>query len=252
MFAGVYRNDFLCEPAVAAMLAGELGINSDARSPDDKRTFVFDVFNGALGFLNACHVAVQMIRVGKHKNVMVVASEIENNAALQPERLLGIKEIGSAVILDEATDGRSGFGNFVFRYDTRHMNAFVSHAGQDPQVGRACLYFEKDPDIETHYLQCIPEAVAELLAIEGLGLGRITAMFPPQMSPSFVSALSEQMGVPRAKFVDLADDGKDLYTSSAAYALRHALEQKRVGPGDVGLIIGVGSGVQVGCAIYYF
>ena len=252
MFAGVYRNDFLCEPAVAALLAGELGINADARSPDDKRTFVFDVFNGALGFLNACHVAVQMIRVGKHKNVMVVASEIENNAALRPERLLGIKEIGSAIILEEATDGRSGFGNFVFRYDTRHMNAFVSHAGQDPQVGRACLYFEKDPDIATHYLQCIPDAVAELLAVEGLGLGRITAVFPPQMSPSFVPALSERMGVPRARFVDLADDGKDLYTSSAAYALRHALEQKRVGPGDVGLIIGVGSGVQVGCAVYYF
>jgi 3-oxoacyl-[acyl-carrier-protein] synthase III len=92
MFAGVYRNDFLCEPAVAALLAGELGINSDTRSPDDKRTFVFDVFNGALGFLNACHVAVQMIRVGKHKNVMVVASEIENNTVVQPDRLLGIKE----------------------------------------------------------------------------------------------------------------------------------------------------------------
>ena len=53
-------------------------------------------------------------------------------------------------------------------------------------------------------------------------------------------------------FIFQADDGKDLYTSSAAYALRHALERKRVGPGDVGLIMGVGSGVQVGCAIYYF
>ena len=44
----------------------------------------------------------------------------------------------------------------------------------------------------------------------------------------------------------------DLFTSSLPYALEHVREQHLVEPGDIGLIINAGSGIQVGCAIYYF
>ena len=37
--AGIYRDDFICEPAIAALVAGELGINDDIESPDDPKTF---------------------------------------------------------------------------------------------------------------------------------------------------------------------------------------------------------------------
>jgi hypothetical protein len=43
----------------------------------------------------------------------------------------------------------------------------------------------------------------------------------------------------------------DLFTSSLPYALEHVREQHLVEPGDIGLIINAGSGIQVGCAIYY-
>jgi 3-oxoacyl-[acyl-carrier-protein] synthase III len=36
------------------------------------------------------------------------------------------------------------------------------------------------------------------------------------------------------------------------YALDHALRHQLVSPGDIGLIVSVGSGVQVGCATYRF
>jgi 3-oxoacyl-[acyl-carrier-protein] synthase III len=37
-----------------------------------------------------------------------------------------------------------------------------------------------------------------------------------------------------------------------AYGLQHAWRHKLVRAGDVGLIVSVGSGVQVGCATYRF
>ena len=37
LYAGVYRDDFIAEPAIAALVAGELGINDDIESPDDQR-----------------------------------------------------------------------------------------------------------------------------------------------------------------------------------------------------------------------
>jgi 3-oxoacyl-[acyl-carrier-protein] synthase III len=58
------------------------------------------------------------------------------------------------------------------------------------------------------------------------------------------------MDISRDKFVDVAR--KDLFTSSLPYALEHIREQNLVEPGDIGLIIAIGSGIQVGCCIYHF
>ena len=60
------------------------------------------------------------------------------------------------------------------------------------------------------------------------------------------------MNVSREKFVDIAYDGKDFFTSSLPCALQYAREQQLVKAGDIGLIINVGTGIQIGCAVYYF
>jgi 3-oxoacyl-[acyl-carrier-protein] synthase III len=250
IYAGVYRTDFICEPAIASLLAGDLDINAVLDSPEDKKTFAFDIFNGALGVLNACHVAIQMIRAKKFRTAMIVASEVENNAESSPESLLGLQETGSAFILAEDAGGRVGFGNFLFRYFTQHLDAFRSQlAWKD---GKAFLDFHKSPDLDAWDLEAIPPVVDELLSLEELNISQIKMIFPPQISPAFIGTLSQKMGIAEDKFINTVSDGKNLYTSSLAYALRYAREHNLVTSGDIGLIIGVGSGVQVGCVLYYF
>ncbi len=250
--AGVHRDDFVCEPAIAAMVAGALHCNDaiTVKSKGEKKTFAFDVFNGAVGFLNACYTAACMIKAQKFKTVMVVASEIENNAETRPDALLGINETGSAVIMDESEDDRTGFGRFLFRYFTDHIDAFRSRIGQEN--GTNFLSFTKDPEIENYYLDCIPKAVRELLTAEGLEMSQIKAVFPPQISPMFVDGLRQRISGIKDKIIDIADNGKDYFTSSAAYALQVARDRNLVQAGDIGLIINVGTGIQVGCATYYF
>ena len=247
--AGVHRNDFVVEPAIAAMIAGRLGING-TKGEDSRHTFAFDVFNGAIGSLNACHTAVSMIKAGKFHTAMVVASEIENNADTMPDRLLGICETGSAMIIDEDVEGDTGFGAFHFDYHTHYIDAYSSHVGQDS--GSNYLSFDKDPEIENYYLQAIPRVVAELLKRENLNFSQIKAIFPPQISKNFIGCLSRQLNVIHDKFVDIVTDGKDLFTSSMACAFGAARDSARVKTGDVGLVISVGTGIQVGCATYYF
>ena len=250
IYAGVYRDDFICEPAIASLVAGSLKMNDAPESQEDKKTLAFDTFNGALGFLNACYVATRMIAAGKAKKAMVVASEIENNAKTRPTELLGIMETGSAVILDESTNSKTGFGNFVFKYFPDYIEALTCYTMQ--QVGKTWIHCERDANLETYYLQCIRDAVHELLSIEQLDISQINVIFPPQISSQFVANLSDEMNLSRDKFVDIAHAGHDLYTSSLAYALQHVREQDLVRGGDIGLIINVGSGIQVGCATYYF
>jgi amino acid adenylation domain-containing protein len=250
IFAGVYRDDFISEPAIAAMVAGELRINDTIASQQDKKTFAFDIINGELGFLNACQVAAGMIAAKKVNHAMVVASEIENNKETFPTELRGIQETGSAVILDASADGETGFGNFVFKYSPEHIEAISAYA--TIRNGKTGMHFEKAPELETYYLQCIRDAVNELLRVEQLDINQIKVILPPQISTAFITALSNTMNVSRDKFVDIPHEDGDLFTSSLAYTLQYAREQHRVNPGDIGLIISVGAGIQVGCATYYF
>jgi 3-oxoacyl-[acyl-carrier-protein] synthase III len=248
IYAGVYRDDFLCEPALASMVEGKLMMNDAIESQQDKKTFAFDVFNGAVGFLNACQAAIGMIQAKKMKSAMVVTAEIENNAETLPAELRGIQETGSAVILDASADGSTGFGNFVFKYFPDYVETFKAYTLQ--RSSKTTMHFDEDPDIETYYQECISAAVCELLSIEKLDLAQIKVILPPQISAQFITSLSAKMNISRDKFVDVAR--KDLFTSSLPYALEQIREQDLVKPGDIGLIITVGSGIQVGCATYYF
>ncbi len=249
IYAGVYRDDFLCEPAVAALVDGMLGINDDIETQQDKKTFALDMLNGALGTLSACYTAIGMMQANKIKNALIVTSEIENNREKSPHELAGIEETGSALLLDESPDGKTGFGNFVFKSFTDYMNAFGARS--IIRNGKTIMHFERDPKLERYYIQCIQETIQDLLELEQLTMEQITVILPPQISSDFITELSSKLEIARDRLVD-AHTQNDLFTSSLPYALEHAQTQHMVKSGDIGLIINVGSGIQVGCASYYF
>ena len=248
IYSGVYRDDFISEPAIAALVAGELGVNDDIESPDGPKTFAFDVLNGAVGFLNACHVGVQMIGAGRAEHVMVVASEIENNSVDSGHPLYGLSETGSALILGRA-GGTDGFGQFVFHHHPEFDEALTTYFQH--RDGQSWLQIDRDPNLATHYLDCIPAAVEELLKLEELDSSEIAAVFPPYLCDADRTELAARLNIPSSRFVDLATES-DPFSSCLPYGLQHAWRHKLVRSGDIGLILSVGSGIQVGCAIYRF
>jgi len=250
VYAGVYRNHFLSEPAVASLVAGDLGINDSIESQTDKKTFAFDLVNGGLGVLNACQEAMRLLQSGRHRTAMVIAAEVENNAEVMPHALRGVRETASGVILDVAPDGRSGFGQFVFKYAPEHLDALTASSGHE--AGKHVLRFAQDARLDDYYLDLIPGAVAELLESENLELDRIRAILPPQISAEFIARLGERLGVDSRRMVDAVGQGADLFTSSLHHAFDQLGQRRLVAPGDIGLIISVGSGIQVGCATYCF
>jgi 3-oxoacyl-[acyl-carrier-protein] synthase III len=250
IYTGVYRSDYLMEPAYASLLAGELNMNATISEPGDKKTLAFDIFNSSVGFLNACYVAQQMIANGNCNTAMIVASESENNAGSFSDKLVGICETASALILDSHLSSDKGFSRFLFSYHGKSLTAYTS----DYMTGAANPYLHvvKDNDLDTMYIDCILPAVQELLHNEGVELSSFDKIFPPQISSGFIKRLSEKLNLPMERFIDVAGEGPDLFSSSLAYAFEHAVKNGLVKPGDTGLMIAVGSGIQVGCAIYYF
>jgi 3-oxoacyl-[acyl-carrier-protein] synthase III len=249
IYTGVYRDEFLSEPALAALVAGEVGMNDSLESTTGQRTFAFDVINGALGFLNAVFVASQMIQSRRFGRAMIVAAEVENNSEVRPELRRGIKEAGSAIILDSSPDG-SGFESFFFTQQTEYLDELQTLSTHDNRG--TFLSIKQDLLLEDHYLDCVNEAIGSYLMAEGLSLTDINVIIPPQISASFITRLSAALGEARRKFIDVTDLEGDLFSSSVPYALQAACQSGHVRPGDLALIVGVGSGIQVGCALYRF
>jgi len=249
IYCGVYRTDYLLEPAYAALLAGKLGLN-DTIDAEEKRTFAFDVFNGSAGFLHACCTAEQMLATGKCNHAMIVAAETENNLGPDDPGRLGLCEMGSAVVLEKASSPAQGFSRYLFRYDPDSIGAYSScYAPEDDQPR---LHVMKDPALAQHYIQTVCDTVGEIMEREGASLNDVDIIFPPQISPDFIARLSAALELPLEKFVDIAQSGQDMFTSSLPAALEYALEKGLAKPGDLGLLIAVGSGVQAACAVYHF
>lgn len=251
MFSGLTRTGAVCEPALATMITGALEMNDDVQSQTDKKTLAFDVYNGSLAFLNACQVGTQMVQAGRFRNAMVVASEVEQNRDTMPEVTLGLHVGASAAILAHGDDPDAGFGKFEFAYYPEHFEARFAHGNYVD--GKACLQLELDPNLHELYLRCVKEPVDKLLKRERLDISQIDLLLPPQFSTEFNLKLAGLLGIAQEKVVDLkATPDDDLFGSALPYSMQHAQENGLCKPGNIGLIVNVGSGLQVGCATYYF
>ena len=246
--AGVYRDDYIGEPPIAAFIAGGLGVTQELSSADDPKTLAFDLLNGGVGFLDACHAAIQMIDAGKTEHAMIVASEIENNSIDSGRQRYGLHETGSAVILSRG-DGRKGFGRFVFHHYGEHCDALSTYTKYEN--GETWLQIDRATDVTALYLKYIPAAVDELLASEPLDRSSITVVLAPFLSTADRNLLADCLGIPAERIADVPSNG-DLFTSNIPCWFDYLQNEHLVQAGDVGLIITAGSGIQIGCATYYF
>jgi 3-oxoacyl-[acyl-carrier-protein] synthase III len=246
IYAGVYRSGYEVEPAAAAQLVGRLEHGKKTAG----NPLAFDILNGAVGFLNACWVAGQLIRGRTARRAIVVAAEAGDagGAAGDPLRL---RDVGSAVLLERAEEGADGFGSYSFRSFPEHLDAYVVD-------GRLCnnrveMVATIDPRLHDYYLAHSCQVVEAMLTREGLDRSRIAVVVPPQFSAEFNRQLADRLSISHQCFMTI-DDGQegDLYSSAFAFAWQRALDGFTAKSGDVALIISVAAGIQVGCALYHF
>ena len=81
---------------------------------------------------------------------------------------------------------------------------------------------------------------------------QIAVVLPPLVSGAFVERLSGRLGIPHNRLVHPRPGSGDFSTSSLAVGLDAIRKQRGPRPDEVGILIGVGSGIQAGCATYYF
>jgi len=242
---GVYRTDFLSEPALAAIAAGELRINHDDENLGAHRTFAFDLTNGGAGTLTGCFLAGNLIQAKKFSRALLLASEIENNAEAWPEQQLGLCQTASALLLeDSGTD--TGFVSFGFRTFPEDLEAAVSYTVCHGD--HVAVLHQRDPALDERYCQCIRATVEDFLREQGISADAIRLVLPSQRSPKFVELLAGALRWPAERFVSLG--AGDYFTSSLGYGFARMQQEYQLAAGDLVLLVEVGAGIQVACALY--
>lgn len=248
--ACTYRSEFLMEPAVAALVAGELRLNDDREPQDPHKTLALDVTNGEVGFLKAVLLATEHVRAGLGRHVMVVAGEVENNAERRPRHLLGIRGSAAAVMLRES-ERDAGFLGFGF-YDRPGLSrAREVHGGWHDGGRTVCLTCCDQGDVAEIFLESLLEGVRRFLDSQGTSLADIRWFVPSQHGRAFLDRFAAGLGIDPARVVDLhADTLGNPQSTSFPLAFSAGLRSGTFRPGDLVLLAQVCAGVQVGCGLY--
>ncbi|WP_417730545.1 3-oxoacyl-[acyl-carrier-protein] synthase III C-terminal domain-containing protein [Rosistilla oblonga] len=244
--ACTYRTEFIMEPAIAALLAGRMEINFDREPEAADKTFAFDVINGEVGMMKSLFLASEFIRAGRGKKVMVVGSEVDNNAADRPDQSIDVSPMASALIVQESVDATSGFLSFHFQDFTQYKDLRKAE-GYWNQQGQACMNCTDHPEaLHAAYLECIETTVANFLKANELSLDEIARIVPSPISSVFVADVAARLQFPAEKTLDISDANGSLMSSAIPVGVKNL----DAAPGEMVLFISVSPGIQIGCALY--
>lgn len=245
--SGVYRDDFLSEPAIAAIIAGELKMNSDRPHQGERQTLALDLLDSGRGVLTACSVVASMIGGGKISRGLVTASEVENNPLEEDQR--GIAELGSALALQRTDDPQVGFGEFQFSSYPEYASKLT--ASTRLRAGGLSLVIERADDLDQILVHCVADAVARFCKSSNREVASYQRILLSLSSTIDRSRLASTLGVATDQ-VYLPDDsaalGKDMFTSGIAALwneLAHGAES-----GERWLLVSAGAGIEVACVDY--
>ena len=142
---GVYRDDNLVEPAMAALIQGDIGMGLDfTKYPGEPPVVSFDLMNGACGLLNAVQVADSFLRAGGVRHVLIVSSDAHPGD--RADDAYPYATLGGAVLLSQGEGDEQGFGSLSVR---------ASQAGATPGVtgyvplghgARVQIRVDREPD----------------------------------------------------------------------------------------------------------
>lgn len=249
---GVYRDKNMVEPAMAALIQKEIGINLDfLRYPSPKTTFSFDLMNGACGILNGVQTAEALLQTGSAEFVLIVSSDAHPSG--KPVPSFPYIPVGAAMLLTRSENGGGGFGPVQSKSS---LNEFVGLRGvleinTGRTDGRERISLESHPEYEPMLLVFAESCVREYVMAQGIDLSR-TLLVTSQAPARLGSVLASNLGMSEGAFVSLSDLGGTPHTSSLTLGYAKACAEGLISQYEQILFVAAGAGLSCSCAVYQF
>ena len=176
---GIYREDSMGEPALAALIQEDISANLGHPPVGGHGTFSFDLANGVCGVISAIQIATGFLESRAIAHGLVVASDVRpyprghRDGPFQPT--------GGAMLLGW-DDDIAGFTDFHIETFPEYGELFVSglrwrernrHNGTSRAVGRNQLVIDEEPGYQARCADCAVEATRHFLDRLGMSIDEI-------------------------------------------------------------------------------
>jgi 3-oxoacyl-[acyl-carrier-protein] synthase-3 len=246
---GIYRDENMLEPAMAAFAQKGLGIKPDyIKSQPFNAAFSLDMMNSACGIINAIQTADAMFKSRQIKYALIVSGDAHpSNKDLES---FPYATVGAAMLLEYAEDEK-GFQNFSFKHSptTEHsvrgyldFNNLAEPAKERLTVDMPAQYKEK-------LLEFACDSAEEYLTANNLDRQTVK-LITPQAEAGFGHKIAQSVNVKDDAILDLYKEYGDAHSSALTMAYHLGAEKGLYNSNDNVLFVAAGAGLTSACATY--
>jgi 3-oxoacyl-[acyl-carrier-protein] synthase III len=254
--AGVYREDNMGEPALAALIQEDIGANRGQPPTAGHGTFSFDLMNGTCGVISAIQLEAGFLRSGVIRLGAIVTSDVDPDPGA--DRSSSIRPAGGAMLLawDDGFTGFTDFGAETFpEYEDLFISGLVWHERPGPrppwrETGQSQMVMDEKPGYQARLADCAEEAARRFLRRAGMGIGEIDLLVAAPSSSGFLDPLRVGLGIPGDRVAYVAEDLDGVHTTGPLAALQAAIRSGRLGEARNTLMLAAGAGLTVALALY--
>jgi 3-oxoacyl-[acyl-carrier-protein] synthase III len=255
--AGIYREDNMGEPALAALIQQDIGANLGEPPIGGRGTFSFDLMNGTCGVISAIQLEAGLLRSGVIRLGAIVSSDVDPDLKGRPGTA-PFRPVGGAMLLGW-DDSPAGFTDFCAETFPEYEDLFVSglvwqerHGLRAPRgaTGQSLMVIDERPGYQARLIDCAEEATHRFLHRLGMDMGEIDLLVPAPSSPGFLDTLRIRLGVPGDRVAYVTEDLEDAYTTGPIAALQAAIKSGRLAEARNVLLLAAGAGITVAFALY--
>ena len=249
---GIYKEDNIGEPAMAALIQKELRLNADPlkQSPAEKTTFCFDLLNGSCGFLNAMQILEALMKNDQIKYSLIVSSDVHPSKKQVPE--FPYTHCGAAVIVTHASEKNKGFRKVAIKTSENdgYMGVYGYHdflkCGKE---GRHHVVVEVDDDYINRLQKFAVKTIKEYIDSEKIDLSNVK-LISSEPVKDFGKEIAKLIGLNEDLVVKIDEIHGDPHTSALSLGYHLALNQNKIKEGDKVLFVGASSGLTSACGLY--
>ncbi len=246
---GIYREDNMVEPAMAAIIQKELGINLDYVKASPRRAaFSFDLMNGGIGALDALKVADAILQSDSAKYVLIVGADIHPSGMKASD--FPFAEVGSAILLKKGTDKSKGV---IASHFASKPHKFAGRTGmvktkEMGTTGRSHIVIADAPDYVEAITDFTVTTTKEFMQKQNLK-GDSIQLISSQVSASHVATLQDALQIKNSPNL-FKEFGGDTHSATYGLGLHQLSKAGAMKAGEKILLAGGSSGLAAGCILY--
>lgn len=239
-------------PSTACLVHKKLGIN--------KEVFAFDISAACSGFIYGLALAESLLRAGKSKNLLLIASDVLSKFVNWKDRntcvLFGDGAGAMLLTSHEDKDLEDGIvatylsadGNY---YDLLQIPAGGSRlpASYDTVNNNLHTIYMSGKEVFKVAVTKMVESVNKTCEICGISPSQLDLLIPHQANLRIINAVGERLNIDPSKVFVNVDKYGNMSASTVIVGLDEALTEKRISKGSLVGLVAFGGGFTWGAVI---